>query len=48
MRALVDPTYRPALHWLAQLTIYLDQLGELQAPTAGAQRISRSNSSRSN
>jgi len=46
-RALVDPTYRPALHWLAQLTIYLEQLGELQAPTA-AQRLSRSNSSRSN
>jgi hypothetical protein len=48
MRALVDPTYRPALHWLAQLTVYLEQLGELQAPTAGAQRVSRSNSSRSN
>jgi asparagine synthase (glutamine-hydrolysing) len=47
-RALVDPTYRPSLHWLAQLTIYLEQLGELQAPTAGAQRVSRSNSSRSN
>jgi asparagine synthase (glutamine-hydrolysing) len=29
-RALVDPTYRRALVWLAPLTVYLEQLGELQ------------------
>jgi len=34
-RALVDPTYRRALLWLAPLTIYLEQLGELQS-RAGA------------
>jgi len=29
-RALLDPGYRPSLQWLAQFTVYLEQLGELQ------------------